>query len=175
MVAGRPVRQAYENGLFAAPWALEPVLPSFDTRAGANYNSTFAPSQGPQGANQAGCSPSSAEQNDFMNAIREQAVFAWALTGINGSLAAYGQGKPSGESLPVHGLPVWASDPQHTMREDSGGSGTINEADFFGSATRSPLTSGRSQAHIFGDPGLNRKGSGHSSAGAGGTPFQRPK
>ncbi|EGP87220.1 uncharacterized protein MYCGRDRAFT_109561 [Zymoseptoria tritici IPO323] len=163
MVAGQSVRPAYANGLFAAPWALEPVLPSHDTRAGANYNNSFfAPSQGPQAARQAGFS-TPADQNDFMNAIREQAVFAWALTGINGSLAAYGQGRPCGESLPVNGLPVWASDPYHASGEESGGSGSLSGQEFFGSATRSPQQSSRSKAHIFGDPGLGRNGSGHSS------------
>jgi hypothetical protein len=170
MVAGRAVRPGYENGLFAAPWALEPVLPPLDTRGGANYNSSFAPSQGPQAARQSGCSPTAVDQNDFMNAIREQAVFAWALTGINGSLAAYGQGKPTGESLPLNGLPVWASDPYHSGGEDSNGSGSHDGHDFFGSATRTRQDSRRTQPHIFGDPGLDRKSSGQSSAG--GTPYQ---
>jgi hypothetical protein len=46
-------------------------------------------------------------QNNFMQSIRDVAVFAWALTGINGSLVDYARGKPLGESQPPEGFPVW--------------------------------------------------------------------
>lgn len=42
-----------------------------------------------------------------MAAIRDVAVFAWSLTGINGSLVSHARGEPKGESLPPGGLPVW--------------------------------------------------------------------
>lgn len=42
-----------------------------------------------------------------MASIREVAVFAWALTGINGSLERYTRGTPSGESQPPGGFPIW--------------------------------------------------------------------
>jgi hypothetical protein len=42
-----------------------------------------------------------------MNSIREVAVFAWSLTGINGNIASYGHGVPCGEAQPPWGLPVW--------------------------------------------------------------------
>ena len=44
-----------------------------------------------------------------MDSIREIAVFAWALAGINGHIADYstGPGKASGESQPTDGLPLW--------------------------------------------------------------------
>lgn len=144
----RPAKPVYENGLFAAPWGNDPLLPPVETRATAGYGTAFAPSLGPRGA-QANhvAPPRSLEAADFMSAIRDTAIFAWALTGINGSLAEFGQGKPLGESLPQDGLPVWASDP----RGNSSGSE-------------------RSSAHIFGDPGLNRNGgsgSGSRSSGSG--------
>lgn len=49
---------------------------------------------------------------DFMNSIREVAVFAWALTGINGSLAQYSRGRPKPGATPFGGMPIW--DPSHT-------------------------------------------------------------
>jgi hypothetical protein len=171
----RPARPVYENGLFAAPWALEPVLPPLDARAGSGYSSAFAPSLGPQGARRPPQTAGPAEQqSDFMNAIREQAVFAWALTGINGMLAAYGEGKPVGESIPDGGFPVWASDPRN-QGDDSGSNGYNSGQDFFGSANKSPGGS-RPSAHIFGDPGLDRNSSGSRGMGSGsnstgGTPY----
>lgn len=48
-----------------------------------------------------------------MRSIRDVAVFAWAVTGINPSLANYGQGRPRiGTVHPaaVDGLPAWDSD-----------------------------------------------------------------
>lgn len=169
----RPARPMYENGLFAAPWALDPVLPPLDTRAGCGVGSSFAPSLGPQGARRVS-QHSAPEQSDFMNAIREQAVFAWALTGINGSLAAYGEGKPVGESTPDGGFPVWANDPRN-QGDDSGSNGYNSGQEFFGSANKSPRD-GRPSAHIFGDPGLNRHSSsgrtiGSGSNSTGGTPY----
>ena len=140
----RPAKPAYENGLYAAPWANEPMLPRPLERAGAGFGTAFAPSLGPQGAHHNHVPPPrSLDQSDFMSAIRDQAVFAWALTGINGSLADFGKGKPLGESLPQDGLPIWASDPRGTPVQ-------IN------------YPSDRSAHHIFGDPGIGR-GSGSGS------------
>jgi hypothetical protein len=42
-----------------------------------------------------------------MRSIRDVAVFAWAVTGINGTLAHYSQGRPRRGAQPVDGLPVW--------------------------------------------------------------------
>jgi hypothetical protein len=85
----------FANGLFASPWAPDPVMPP-DAR---DVNK-------PQAAEPAGTGP---EPADFLTAIREVAVFAWSLTGINGDLARYGRGTPTGESLPS-GLPIWDPD-----------------------------------------------------------------
>jgi len=100
----------YANGLFAAPWATEPVFlpPQPQQRPLHQYNAAMSMGLGhapapfrPHG----GPAP-----DDFMNCIRDAAVFAWALTGINGSLADYAIGKPMGQSLPPDGLPIWMPD-----------------------------------------------------------------
>lgn len=104
-----PVEQTYANGLFASPWATDPILPH------PQYQSQY----GPTNEFQSGLTPSGAISQangsaiagppwgDFMNSIREVAVFAWSLTGINGSLAQYSRGKPRGESQPPGGFPIW--------------------------------------------------------------------
>lgn len=171
--AQRPSRPVYEQGIFAAPWATEPILPTPDTRAGAGFGSAFAPSLGPHGArrsSEVNARASGSEQSDFMNAIRDQAVFAWALTGINGSVAQYGHGKPRGEALPKDGLPIWESDPKHSDSSGNGGSGYGSGQDNPTPAHNLPdlrdnkLPGGDSRpgTHLFGDPGLNRNG--HSSS-----------
>ncbi|KAK5111509.1 hypothetical protein LTR85_011857 [Meristemomyces frigidus] len=176
----RPSRPVHENGLFAAPWAQEPILPPIDVRPGTRFGPAgFAPSLGPLGAKQTASPVRAAgpDQQEFMNAIREQAVFAWALTGINGSLAEFASGKPYGESVPEAGFPVWASDPRQSSESDRGGSGWHSGSEMLGSANRSPQET-RTSAHLFGDPGLDRKGysasrsvsSGNGSANGGGTP-----
>lgn len=46
-----------------------------------------------------------------MRSIRDVAVFAWAVTGINGTLATYGHGQPRIGAQPLDGLPVWEPNP----------------------------------------------------------------
>lgn len=89
----------YTNGLFASPWAPQPVMPEAIGQATSTPGVAFPATPEPVEAG-------------FMAAIRDVAVFAWSLTGINGSLAEYGVGKPTGEALPPGGLPVW--DPNDT-------------------------------------------------------------
>ena len=115
IVQGRDLSQAYADRLFVAPWAIQPVyfppqplLPVID-----NYlHSTYAP---------AARVPRGPAQVDLMNRIREVAVFAWALTGINGSLADYAVDKPAAESQPpddvtvpghLHGCRIGNSPPE---------------------------------------------------------------
>ncbi|TKA72829.1 hypothetical protein B0A55_06039 [Friedmanniomyces simplex] len=189
----RPSRPVTENGLFAAPWAAEPILPPLDTRPGAGFGNAFAPSLGPHGSR---ASPpikagGKAMENDFMAAIRDQAVFAWALTGINGSLAEMAQGKARGESVPEGGFPVWESDPRSNSL-GGGGSGSQggghdgsrgssrngwhggqhlgngNGSGTPGYGSRSPEDSRSHSAQLFGDPGLSRGGSRSASAVGGG-------
>lgn len=165
-----PSRPVYQNGMFAAPWATNPIVPPLEARAGAGFGTTFAPSLAPQGArrNDHTVPPAraAADTSDFMNAIRDQAIFAWALTGINGSLAAYSSGKPMGDAVPQDGLPIWASDPRLAQNSDSGGQNT------------DPY--GWPGTKIFGDPGLDKTGNSGSrglssnSSSTGGTPFPPP-
>ena len=119
----QPAALPYANGLFASPWAAEPIMPMAQQwqQPHHNYNNGFQP-------NPAAMHPSMTQAHvaagggpatvDFMNSIREVAVFAWSLTGINGSLAQYGRGKPTGESVPPEGVPVW--DPKFTDGESNG-------------------------------------------------------
>ena len=104
-------RHPYANGLFASPWATEPLLPNLGNRASQEMpNLMQASPANPRHPTAARCDAAATHgpaNENFMNSIREVAVFAWALTGINGSLAQYTQGTPTGESQPPAGLPVW--------------------------------------------------------------------
>lgn len=164
----RPGRPVYENGLFAAPWAAEPMLPPVERRPGHGFGTGFAPSLGPHGARHDHASPARAhaDQSDFMGAIRDQAIFAWALTSINGALAEYSQGQPLGESMPQDGLPIWASDPR---RSNSAENQKGNDVEM----NSSMHTNGHPKPHLFGDPGLDRNGNGRSSNGNNGTHYIR--
>lgn len=117
--AADPIEHPYANGFFASPWALDPIIPEGQNHQHAQapwLKSTHSPAQQSpfQAASGAAHGP---ESEDFMKSIREVAVFAWALTGINGSLAQYGRGESRGESQPPGGLPVWQ--PDVNLRPDS--------------------------------------------------------
>lgn len=121
----QPAPLPYANGLFASPWAAEPIMPMAQQwqQPHYNYNTGFQPNLAmhpsmTQAPVVAGGGPAT---EDFMNSIREVAVFAWSLTGINGSLAQYGRGKPTGESVPPEGVPIW--DPDFTGGESDGHDG----------------------------------------------------
>ncbi|KAE9363661.1 hypothetical protein N431DRAFT_356357 [Stipitochalara longipes BDJ] len=89
----------FPNGLFAAPWGANPIRPHQyqpDAR-----NSFLHGLQAPP------IPPGGPPMDEFMNSIREVAVFAWSLTGINGNIASYGHGTPRGEAVPPAGLPIW--------------------------------------------------------------------
>jgi len=85
----------YENGLFAAPWAIEP----FESVPRAAVDGGVPLAEGLPGTEP--------EPTPIMTAIRDVAVFAWSLTGINGSIADLAHGQPTGESQPPGGLPIW--------------------------------------------------------------------
>lgn len=133
-----PVAQpAAHNGVFAAPWAHQPMfLPPLPQMApyplGARHPAMAQ-------------APPSAVQNSFMQTIRDVAVFAWALVGINGTLAEYAdpRAKPIGESQPMDGFPVWdpVSEPSRD-KYSAAPSGYVSG-------------SGSSSSNGFGDPGLN--------------------
>lgn len=94
--AESPAPLDYNSGFFASPWAPEPIVPTFarDVVPDAFGLPTTKATRGPNDA-------------DFMNSIREVAVFAWSLTGINGSLTQFSRGRPSEEALPPDGFPIW--------------------------------------------------------------------
>ena len=149
----RPSKPVYKNGLFAAPWAAQPILPPIEARPGAGFATGFAPALGPFGARHDSASPprvSGPDSHDFMAAIREQAIFAWALTGINGGLADYAQGQPHASATPENGLPVWASD---VLRQGPVDGERKQENGLYPSQER------RLASNMFGDPGLGRNGS----------------
>ncbi|KAI9736054.1 MAG: hypothetical protein M1818_006230 [Claussenomyces sp. TS43310] len=105
----------YGDGLFAAPWGAEPISPLYIPEV--NQAHQTMPMQGVQAQStvRATGGPST---DSFMNSIREVAVFAWSLTGINGNIAAYGHGTPTGEAVPPAGFPIW--DPQARGVSDLG-------------------------------------------------------
>ncbi|KAF2864411.1 hypothetical protein K470DRAFT_267260 [Piedraia hortae CBS 480.64] len=137
------------RGVFAAPWAEQPILPPFEHRQGFE-NTRFAPSLGPRSA-QTPQQPSLQHQQDFLNAIRQQAVFAWAITGTNGSMASYARSKPLGGAVPPSGISVWENEAK------AGGIG----AQVDGSNDRKSGDNGRLTPQFFGDPGVGH-GSGRS-------------
>ena len=103
-----PIQPPYRNGLFASPWANDPILPDIHLRSGPLPDTT-QPSRFPINptAQQVETAVDKGPATEhFMNSIREVAVFAWALTGINGSLAQYGRGTPSGQAQPQR-LQIW--------------------------------------------------------------------
>lgn len=127
--AQRRVQQSYTEGLFAAPWAAEPMMPSA-TRTPSPYNlrnnrhspysmsdittpgpalvQQINPNQYPHYQPYRPQKSANIIRNDIMASIREVGVFAWALAGINGSMERFSRGKPKGESQPPGGLPVWS-------------------------------------------------------------------
>ena len=96
----------YRNGLFASPWANQPIMPSPEQAHHYSY-STSSQSTPPYTPLQGNANFTGPPSEDFMNSIREVAVFAWALTGINGSLSQYSRGKPKPGAQPFGGMPVW--------------------------------------------------------------------
>ena len=109
----RATQPAYANGLFASPWAAQPIVPDAQRRSQHVNTRSDRPSMTPMQptAAQANATVANgAQSEDFMRTIREVAVFAWSLTGINGSLVQYGRGTPTGESQPPGGMPVWDPD-----------------------------------------------------------------
>ena len=99
----------YANGLFAVPWASNPILPPVPR---AEYPSATPTVPAAQASHESAPRDSGPPTGlDFMSSIRDIAIFAWALVGINGSLAEYSSGRPRGESQPASGLPIWQPDP----------------------------------------------------------------
>jgi len=85
----------------AAPWGVNPIRPH--VYQPDQHNRFVHGHEAPEF--QPGTS-----KDDFLKSIQEVAVFAWGLAGINGNIAAYGHGQPSGKSQPP-ALPIY--DPYH--------------------------------------------------------------
>ncbi|KAI9892184.1 MAG: hypothetical protein M1814_001643 [Vezdaea aestivalis] len=115
--SGLPPAPVYTNGLFASPWAAEPIIPPPTHPHHSPMLDSYLHQQDQhrRPLRSRHDSPllgrySGPPLHDFMASIRDVAAFAWSLTGINGSLIEYGRGTPSGYSQPSE-LPVWAEDP----------------------------------------------------------------
>jgi hypothetical protein len=102
------------NGMFAAPWSTPAQMPPVEQQLRHGPTSGYHQS----GQNSSLYPQSVGPQLDFMNSIKEMAVFAWALLGINGALVDHGRGTPRGESQPSGGLNIWK--PQNTQLADDG-------------------------------------------------------
>lgn len=99
----------FENGLFAAPWAQQPVRPNVPPEMLYRFQAPLLPQYMPL-REAAGGPPI----DHLMMSIRDVAVFAWALVGINGNLAAYSHGHARGEAAPPEGLPIWEPNAANT-------------------------------------------------------------
>lgn len=98
----------FEKGLFAAPWSEHPVRPNYPPELFYTFQPPLLPQHMPvqERVKAAGGPPT----DQLMKSIRDVAVFAWGLVGINGNLASCSRGKPSGEAQPPDGLPIWEPD-----------------------------------------------------------------
>ncbi|KAI1338542.1 hypothetical protein F5Y15DRAFT_120872 [Xylariaceae sp. FL0016] len=102
----------FENGLFAAPWGEQPIRPYYPPELFYTFRPPLLPQFMPlqEHVKASGGPP----VDQLMRSIRDVAVFAWALVGINGNMAAYSHGNPGGESQPADGLPIWDPYAQNT-------------------------------------------------------------
>ena len=107
----------HKNGIYASPWASEPILPDAPPEINEQVCKDYSPSGAPvyhpihTSETQAKAQPPAVQTIDphmegFMQSIREVAVFAWALTGLNGCLEQYSRGAPAPGAMPER-LPVW--------------------------------------------------------------------
>lgn len=129
------------SGVYAAPWATQPVFHPAPPQMPPYPLGAQHPAMVHSG-------PSMQFQQSFMQSIRDVAVFAWALTGINGSLAEYAHGTPKGESQPPQGFPIWNPLPDPSMLEHK----KSETPSGYGSGTNSASSTDN---FGFGDPGLN--------------------
>ena len=117
-VPQRVAKPNHNTGVFASPWANQPILPplpqtTFSSRPYFYPGLSCPPAPQPNYPAATAISPplpplpSGPTVDDFMSSIRDVAVFAWSLTGINGSLAQFSRGRPRGYAVPGAGMPVW--------------------------------------------------------------------
>lgn len=150
--ANYPAKPMYDKGLFTAPWAREPMLSPLYRRQVPGFATGFAPSQGLMATQHNSSSPLHTtafgpDPSESMGAIRDQAIFAWALTGINGALGSVAEGEPHDPSTPKDGYAVWAND---TLEYSP-----VDERSMQGNGMY-PGQERRMASKMFGDPGLGR-------------------
>ena len=92
----------YEQGLFAAPWAQQPIRPYCPPELLYTFQPPLMPQYMPirENVRAAGGPPI----DQLLSSIRDVGVFAWGLVGINRNLAHYSQGYPQGEAQPDMGV-----------------------------------------------------------------------
>jgi hypothetical protein len=95
----------FENGLFAAPWGMQSITPDYPPEMLYTFRPPLLPQYMPLRENVKASGGPPLDQ--LMRSIRDVAVFAWALVGINGNLASYSRGVPPGGAQPPDGLPIW--------------------------------------------------------------------
>ncbi|RYP91732.1 hypothetical protein DL770_002173 [Monosporascus sp. CRB-9-2] len=91
----------YENGLFAAPWSEEPITTVYPVERFHTFRPPLLTQHMPLQEHVKAAGGPPIEQ--LMRAIRDVAVFAWALVGINGNLSQYSRGIPRGDAQPQVG------------------------------------------------------------------------
>lgn len=91
------------QGIFAAPWAPEPVAAHYGPATSHEPHLQQPPPQESlQSTEQEVQSTGGPPMDQLMASIQEVAVFAWALIGINRSLSSYCHGNPTGDAQPCH-------------------------------------------------------------------------
>lgn len=92
----------FENGLFAAPWSEQPIRPYYPPEHFYTFRPPLLPQYMPlrEHVKSAGGPPI----DQLMKSIRDVAVFAWAVVGINNKLAVFGRGVPRDNSQPHDAL-----------------------------------------------------------------------
>jgi hypothetical protein len=89
------------QGIFAAPWAPEPVAAHYGPATSREpHLQQPPPQQLPESAVQEVRSTGGPPMDQLMASIQEVAVFAWALVGINRNLSSYSHGNPTGDAQP---------------------------------------------------------------------------
>jgi hypothetical protein len=146
----------YDKGLFNAPWAREPMLSPSYSRQVPGFATGFAPSQGLKAAQYNSTSPLNTtafgpDPDKFMGAIRDRAIFAWALTSINRGLGSVAEGRPHDFSTPKDGYEVWTND---TSEHSPADEGSMHRNGMYPGQER------RMASKMSGDPGLGRSDSG---------------
>lgn len=113
---------SFENGLFAAPWGQRPIHPYFPPDLLYTFRPPLLPKYMPlrENVKAAGGPP----LDQLMTSIRDVAVFAWALVGINGNIAEHAHGLPKGGTRSGEGLDGWdratGSTRRHSRSENPG-------------------------------------------------------